>query len=127
EPGVVVRYVIQARELCGADLVVLPGSKGTRADLAWLRARGADRVLAARAARGEPILGVCGGAQMLGQRIDDPEGVEAAPGVDAGLGLLPLLTRFTRAKHTAQRRVRSLVGPFGPGFEAEGYEIHHGR
>lgn len=137
EPGVVVRYVESPRELHGADLVVLPGTKSTRNDLEWLRAREIDRALAqiADAPAPEPssgrapcrILGICGGAQMLGEAIEDPEGVEGAPGSAAGLGLLPLRTIFRRDKRTATARVRGLGGTFASGVSAEGYEIHHGR
>ena len=78
EPEVVVRFVETPARLANADLVILPGSKSTVADLAWLRATGIDRAVAERARRGEPILGVCGGYQMLGQSIEDPHGVESS-------------------------------------------------
>src|SRR5690606_2410828 len=94
EPGVVVRWVESARELHGADLVVLPGSKSTRTDLAWLRAQGMDRALMEIAGRGGRVLGICGGAQMLGARIDDPLGVEGEAGSVPGIGLLPAVTMF---------------------------------
>ncbi len=126
EPGVVVRYVDSARELHGADLVVLPGSKSTRTDLAWLRARGADRAIARIVASGGRVLGICGGAQMLGESIQDPDGVEGTPGMAPGLGLVPLRTRFGREKRTTVARVRGLAG-FAAGVEADAYEIHHGR
>ncbi len=137
EPGVVVRYVESARELHGADLVVLPGTKSTRHDLTWLRARGMDRALAriaedaSRRREGERvpcrILGICGGAQMLGEWIEDPDGVEGAPGSVAGLGLLPLRTAFATRKRTTVTKVHGLGGTFASGMTAEGYEIHHGR
>lgn len=97
--------------------LVLPGTKATRLDLDWLRRTGWDRALEAFLAAGGHVLGVCGGYQMLGHRIDDPEGIEGAPGHARGLGLLPVDTTFRGDKVT--REVR--VGP------AAGYQIHHGR
>ncbi len=131
EPGVVLRVTDNARELLGADLVIVPGSKKTRRDLAWLRERGIDRALGARAAQGELVVGVCGGCQMLGEHIDDPEGAEGPPGEAAGLGLLPGVTRFAREKRTERvlRRpnaLRTLVPELGE-EDLSGYVIHHGR
>jgi adenosylcobyric acid synthase len=129
EPGVVVRYVDRPEELRGADLVVLPGSKSTAADLRWVRESGiADEVIA-RAGRGEPVLGVCGGCQMLGQALRDPDGVESGEVELAGLGLLPVVTRFRREKTTARVRARAVAGLLaaeGDG-EVRGYEIHMGE
>jgi adenosylcobyric acid synthase len=134
EPGVVVRFVDHAPELEGADLVVLPGTKSTIADLRWLRETGiADRV-AGRARRGQPVLGICGGCQMLGRSITDPERVESDEALAEGLGLLPLTTRFSRDKRTTQVRARPLACSLlrdgdgdGDGDEVAGYEIHMGR
>lgn len=115
EPGLDVRFVSDPARLADADLVVLPGTRATLADLAWLRERGLDAAIQRHAAAGRPVLGICGGCQMLGERIEDPDGVEGAPGASApGLGLLGLTTRFT-----AEKRL-TLVEPAG-------YEIHHGR
>ena len=129
ELGVAVRFVDRPEELAGADLVVLPGSKTTSADLAWLRESGLDQALRARARAGGPILGICGGCQMLGAEILDPGGVESPAARTEGLGLLPLRTRFATPKITAQVRVRvATPGLFGaPGATAAGYEIHAGR
>jgi adenosylcobyric acid synthase len=127
EPGVVVRYVDRPEELRGADLVILPGSKSTAADLAWLRASGVAHEVAARAARGEPILGVCGGFQMLGRTLRDPEGVESGEAEVPGLGLLPVVTRFRSQKTTARVRARVLAPLLGGDGEARGYEIHMGE
>ncbi len=133
EPGVTVRYVESAAELEGADLVVLPGSKGTVADLRWLESRGLAARLRARAALGAPILGICGGFQMLGHEIVDPEGIESDHPHMRGLGLLPVRTSFARDKITAQVRVRARVASWlTPDVDRlatapiDGYEIHMG-
>ncbi|MEM7158155.1 MAG: cobyric acid synthase [Myxococcota bacterium] len=130
EQGVSVRYVTHPAEAERADLLVIPGSKNTLGDLAWLRERGFDPVLRRRSERGDPILGICGGCQMLGTRIEDPDGVEAEGGASVeGLGLLPLVTRFEPGKRTLQVRVHSEdpQGPFGRFEGADGYWIHSGR
>lgn len=129
EPGVVVRFADRAAEVQGADLVILPGSKSTAADLAWLRASEIDQVIVARARAGEPVLGICGGCQMLGEVLDDPDGVESDIARVAGLGLLPIATRFTAAKITAQVRARAAARSFltaDRDDELTGYEIHMG-
>lgn len=130
EPCVVVRFVENARDVEGADLVIVPGTKSTIRDLSWLREHGFERSLHARARRGEPILGVCGGCQMLGEAIQDPEGVESEVRVAQGLGLLPVTTRFGRNKRTAQIEARPVTSSFlgEPSERAiTGYEIHMGR
>ena len=118
EPGVLVRLVTRPEELADADLVVLPGTRATVGDLAWLRDRGLAAALAARAAAGRAVLGVCGGYQMLLDRIDDE--VESGNGAVPGLGLLPGRVRFGPAK--------VLGRPTGVwrGHPVEAYEIHHG-
>lgn len=131
EAGVVVRFVEQPDEVEGADLVILPGSKNTVTDLAWLRASGIAGAIEARAREGQPVLGICGGCQMLGEVIDDPHGVESAEVQVRGLGLLALRTRFEREKITAQVLARVLRPSFltdGAAVEEEisGYEIHMG-
>jgi adenosylcobyric acid synthase len=122
EPGVVVRFTTAPAEVLAADLAVVPGTKATVADLAWLRRLGLDWALAQRAARGLPTLGICGGYQLLGQRITDR--VESGVGEVAGLSLLPVETVFEAAKVLANP-----VGtaPWLGGVPAFGYEIHHGR
>ncbi|SEB78962.1 adenosylcobyric acid synthase (glutamine-hydrolysing) [Nocardioides exalbidus] len=122
EPGVDVTFASDARALAGADLVVLPGTRATIEDLAWLRSRGMDRAVLDHAAAGKPVLGICGGFQMLGRRIVDPAGVEGAAGADvAGLGLLDVTTTFDADK------VLRLPTGTALGQPAHGYEIHHGR
>ncbi|MFG2117311.1 cobyric acid synthase [Streptomyces sp. NPDC048718] len=118
EPGVVVRFVDRAEELADADLVVVPGTRGTVKALAWLRERGLAAGLARRAAEGRPVLGICGGFQLLGERVEDE--VESRAGVVDGLGLLPVRVRFAREK-TLARPVGEALGE-----RVEGYEIHHG-
>jgi len=115
EPALDVVFVSAPRDVADADLIVLPGTRATLADLAWLRARGIDRAVIEHARRGKPVLGICGGCQLLGGVIADPEGVEGAPGATAeGLGLLDLATTF-RPEKTLRLH------------EPAGYEIHHGR
>ncbi|GAA2020222.1 cobyric acid synthase [Nocardioides kribbensis] len=115
EPGLDVRFVSTPQGLADADLVVLPGTRATLADLAWLRERGLDRAVLDHAAAGRPVLGICGGCQVLGRRIADPHGVEGDPGAEVeGLGLLDLETVFGPDKVLRTH-------------EPAGYEIHHGR
>ncbi len=132
EPGVRVRYVRSAEEFGRPDLAVLPGTKATVADLGWLRERGLDHALEAHAAGGGALLGICGGLQILGERLIDEDGVEALPGTElAGLGLLPLETRFSAGKTTerASGEVAASAGPWAEaaGLPVEGYEIHMGE
>ncbi len=118
EPGVLVRFAVGPAELADADLVVLPGSRATVADLAWLRERGLAGAIADRARGGRPVLGICGGYQMLAGQIDDP--VESRQGQVAGLGLLPVRVRFGAQKRLGRPTGRALGAPVA------GYEIHHG-
>ncbi|MCP9208216.1 cobyric acid synthase [Streptomyces cucumeris] len=118
EPGVVVRFVDRPEELADADLVVVPGTRGTVRALAWLRERGLADALVRRAAEGRPVLGICGGFQVLGRRIEDE--VESRAGTVEGLGLLPVRVRFAVEK-TLARPVGEALGE-----RVEGYEIHHG-
>ncbi|GAA1091772.1 cobyric acid synthase [Nocardiopsis metallicus] len=122
EPGLDVVFASGPRDLADADLVVLPGTRSTLADLAWLRSRGLDAAITEHVRRGRPLLGICGGFQMLGRTVTDPEGVEAAPGSSAeGLGLLDVRTDFTAEKTLRLPEGEALGAP------AHGYEIHHGR
>ncbi|MEU8171755.1 cobyric acid synthase [Microbispora hainanensis] len=119
EPGVSVRLVTTPAELADADLVVLPGTRATVGDLAWLRERGLDEALRHRAADGRPVLGICGGYQMLGTVIDDE--VESRAGRVPGLGLLPARTAYAPGK------VLALAEGEWRGHAVAGYQIHHGR
>ncbi|HEY2766506.1 MAG TPA: cobyric acid synthase [Pseudonocardiaceae bacterium] len=119
EPGVAVRYVTEPSRLADADLVVLPGSKSTVADLNWLRRTGLAAAVAAHAAAGRPVIGICGGYQMLGRRIHDD--VESGAGEVPGLGLLDLEVVFEPVKQLGRRDGTALDEP------VTGYEIHHGR
>ena len=118
-----VRYVQRAR----ADLVILPGTKNTMEDLLWLRQNGLEAAALKLAHAGTPILGVCGGYQMLGQTLDDPQGTESGrPMALSGLGLLPTRTVFDAQKRRMQVRAAAQGELFG-GARLTGYEIHNGR
>ncbi|HZU73170.1 MAG TPA: cobyric acid synthase [Acidimicrobiales bacterium] len=121
EPGVAARLAEDPAQLAGADLIVVPGSKSTVADLEWLRASGFEAALATRRAEGATILGICGGYQMLGRSIADPEGVESSSPRTDGLGWLAVDTVYEPDKTVRQRRGRAM------GEAVTGYEIHHGR
>ncbi len=127
--GARVRYVVRAHDLGDPDVIVLPGSKTTRADLAWLNARGIAERIRSLTSGGTPVLGICGGSQILGERLSDPSGVEGRPGSSAGLGLLPVRTTFRRQKRTFQVRGRIQAdGPLGGGgLSFSAYEIHVGE
>ncbi len=118
EPGVGVRYEQDAERIGNPDLLVLPGSRDTESDMRWLRGRGLDRVVRASASRGVPVLGLCGGFQMLGERL----------GAEAGLALLPVTTDYAGDKlvrPTIAETTGSWLLPAG--LSVEGYEIHLGR
>jgi adenosylcobyric acid synthase len=131
-PGVRLVWARSPSDLAGADWIVLPGSKHTGDDLAWLRAQGLDQAVTAHAQRGGAVLGVCGGLQMLGEALIDTQGIEAIAAANApGLGLLPLVTAFAPQKTVRPSEGRLSVRP-GPwaalnGVCASGYEIHHGQ
>jgi adenosylcobyric acid synthase len=127
-PGVRLVWARTPADVAGADWIVLPGSKHTSGDLAWLRAQGLDRAIAAHAAAGGAVLGVCGGLQMLGEALVDPHGID---GNAPGLGLLPLVTVFEREKTVRHRA--AVFGQLGGAWASlsnvpvAGYEIHHGQ
>jgi adenosylcobyric acid synthase len=122
EPDLDVVFASDPRGLVDADLVVLPGTRATISDLGWLRERGLDRAVLDHAAAGRPVLGICGGFQMLGRTIADPVGVEGAANAEVpGLGLLDVGTEFGAEK------VLRLSEGSALGEATTGYEIHHGR
>ncbi|RQP26531.1 cobyric acid synthase [Piscinibacter terrae] len=130
-PGLWLVWARTPAALEGADWIVLPGSKQVSGDLAWLRAQGLDQAIRAHAAAGRPVLGICGGLQMLGEHLSDPAGFDGEPHAQlAGLGLLPLGTRYeackklvrTRATFTRTQGAWSALS----GVAADGYEIRHG-
>ncbi len=130
-PGVRLLWARSPADLAGlkpTDWVVLPGSKSTTADLAWLRAQGLDQAIAQHAGQGGKVLGVCGGLQMLGEALIDTVGID---GNAPGLGLLPLVTTFEVAKtvQRTQAQFGAVQGAWAAlaGVAATGYEIHHGQ
>jgi len=130
--NVSVRYITKPSELKTPDLIIIPGTKSTIADLIWLRECGLEAAIKQHASRGTPVFGICGGYQMLGMSIADPEGAEAS-GVTAvsGMGLLPVETVFTGDKVQRQTSgvFSGITGIFASlnGLAYEGYEIHMGR
>ncbi|MCH2164190.1 MAG: cobyric acid synthase [Marinovum sp.] len=124
EPAVRLTMLHPGQALPGdADVVIIPGSKSTRGDLAFLRAQGWDIDLIAHKRRGGHILGICGGYQMLGRIVSDPKGIEGAPGTNPGLGLLDVQTVMTPQKHLTT--VDATL--FGDSIPVRGYEIHIGE
>jgi adenosylcobyric acid synthase len=130
-PGVRLVWVRSPAQLAGlspSDWIILPGSKHTSGDLAWLRAQALDGAIAAHSSRGGSVLGICGGLQMLGEALIDPYGID---GNGAGLGLLGLVTVFEEHK-TVRHQQSSFGAVTGPwtalsGVVMNGYEIHHGQ
>ncbi len=130
-PGVQLAWARSATELHDADWIVLPGSKQASGDLAWLRRQGLDAAIARHAAAGRPVLGICGGLQILGEALVDPKGHDGEAGFNGpGLGLLPLVTRYERDKRVRRTTLRfgATAGAWAPwaGVAAAGYEIHCG-
>jgi len=131
EPGVRLRYVDDPALLGQPHAIILPGTKSTIADLAWLHQRGLSAAIAAHARRGAAVVGICGGYQMLGATVRDPDGVESQRAEIAGLGLLPVETVFAGRKATFRSLAR-VCGGGGwlaglRGATLAGYEIHMGR
>jgi adenosylcobyric acid synthase len=122
EPGIEIRFTKSPHEVREADLAVLPGTKATVNDLTWLRSRALDEAVRARADAGKPVLGICGGYQILGERIVDR--IESGAGEVKGLGILPVETVFGEDKVLG--RPAGVSRPFG-NVAVSGYEIHHGR
>jgi adenosylcobyric acid synthase len=126
--GVRLVWARSPADVAQADWIILPGSKHTSSDLAWLRSQGLDAAITRHAKAGGAVLGVCGGLQMLGEELVDTHGIEDN---GPGLGLLPLVTVFEPAKTV--KRTQAGFGALGGAWEAlsgvvmQGYEIHHGR
>ena len=131
EPGVQVRYVSSGPSLGHPQAVILPGSKSTMSDLAWLRQQGLAEAIQDLAAGGAAVVGICGGYQMLGRSIRDPHHTESPLDAVDGLGLLPTETLFAHEKATYQAQARVLNGPGWlsglSGQPLSGYEIHMGQ
>ena len=131
EDGCKVQYIIQGFEIGNPHLIIIPGTKSTINDLEYLRRTGLANIIIEKAKAGTPIVGICGGYQMLGKKILDPQGVESAKGEVEGLGLLNIVTEFTLEKSTRQVKAK-VVANTGllegiRGQEISGYEIHMGQ
>lgn len=128
-PAVGLRYVDRVQALGRPDLVILPGTKSTLADLSWLRQSGLEGTILRLVGKGIPVIGICGGFQMLGRTLEDPQGVEGG-GSMHGMGLLPVATTFSRKKSREQKCCQADLpdGFYGRlrGCPLEGYEIHMG-
>jgi adenosylcobyric acid synthase len=131
EMGCQVHYVTEPAELESADLIILPGTKNTMADLAYLRRQKLDKAIVRRAKKGTPVIGICGGYQMLGKTISDPGKIESSKSVISGLGLLDIATVFVAEKKTTQVKAKitanSGVLKGLEGMVITGYEIHMGQ
>ncbi|OLQ84869.1 cobyric acid synthase CobQ [Vibrio ponticus] len=124
-PDIDLQYVGKGQSLSGADVIILPGSKSTRADLEYLRSQGWDKELAKHLRFGGKVIGICGGFQMLGQSVADPLGIEGEPGVTQGLGYLDVTTTMTENKKL--NRVSGTLELCGKQAHVTGYEIHAGE
>lgn len=123
EDGVRLRFVSGVEQFGNPDVIILPGTKATLADLGWLKEQGLDGLIRQAASQGTPVAGICGGFQMLGRSLADPQGVEGQPGSQCtGLGLLDVVTVFQKEKHTYQARLG-----LPDGQNLRGYEIHSGE
>jgi len=124
-PDVDLRFVRAGEAMPPSDLVILPGSKNTRGDLAWLQAQDWPDYLVRHLRYGGKVIGICGGFQMLGRTVADPHGVEGTAGSSAGLGLLDIETELARDKRLALLEAKALFGD-GEAIALRGYEIHMG-
>ncbi len=124
-PKIDIRFIGKDQPLSACDLIILPGSKNTRADMKYLRSNGWDKDILKHLRYGGKLMGICGGYQMLGKRIDDPDGIEGHPGSTSGLGLLDIKTTMIR-----QKQLRQVSGtikfPTQQSVAVTGYEIHAG-
>ncbi|WP_298705108.1 cobyric acid synthase [uncultured Veillonella sp.] len=131
EPDVALRFVKPGEPIGHSDLIILPGSKNTLADLAYLKNAGYKEEIDALVNKGVPVIGICGGYQMLGTQLHDPQGVEGPVAQMEGLGLLPMITTMTDQKLTHQVNFDApaidFLGARFSGHAMKGYEIHMGR
>ncbi len=130
--GVNIRFARDAVELADAHIVIIPGTKHTIADLRWMKSRGLDQAVVTAANRGAVVAGICGGYQMLGEMLNDPEGADGGvPDAEPGLGLLPVNTVFSNDKVTRRVEIRVAAGAqvssLTTGASGSGYEIHSGE
>jgi adenosylcobyric acid synthase len=125
-PDVDLRFVREGEAIPGADLIVLAGSKNTRADLDWLKRQGWADAIRRHLRYGGKVIGICGGFQMLGRFVDDPDGVEGAAGRSEALALLELGTTLTQEKRLVRVRGHCVFDAAGAAADVEGYEIHMG-
>ncbi|WP_200960906.1 cobyric acid synthase [Noviherbaspirillum sp. Root189] len=123
QPEIDLRFIGPGEAIPPADLIILPGSKSTRADLEWLLRNGWDDAIRKHVRYGGKVIGICGGYQMLGRSVSDPHGVEGTPGVTQGLGLLDVDTEMTQAKRLARVEGRCAFAD----AVVTGYEIHMGQ
>jgi len=124
-PDIDLQYVGKGQSLSGADVIILPGSKSTRSDLAYLRSQGWDKEIAKHLRFGGKVIGICGGYQMLGKEVSDPLGIEGEPGSTQGLGYLDLVTTMTTDKKLT--KVTGRLSLLGKQATITGYEIHAGE
>jgi adenosylcobyric acid synthase len=127
EPDVDLRFVDGPHDLEGADMVILPGSRGTIPDLSHLRERGYEGALRAAVEAGSVLFGICGGFQMLGTELHDPEGLEGGAASAAGLGFFDLVTTFTRDRIDEPVQATASAGFLAEGDRVSGFELHGGR
>ncbi|MEO5370602.1 MAG: cobyric acid synthase [Magnetococcus sp. DMHC-1] len=123
-PDIELLWGEKGQPIPGADLIILPGSKSVRADLAWLRQNGWEAAITRHLRYGGKIIGICGGFQMLGTTLEDPDGIEGMPGSEPGLGWLPMTTRFQPHKTLLNTTGHLAMGNHAP---VAGYEIHMGQ
>jgi adenosylcobyric acid synthase len=121
-PDIDLRFIGPGQPIPPADLIILPGSKSTRADLAWLQEQGWKEALTKHLRYGGKVIGICGGYQMLGRTVTDPHGIEGTPGTSQGFGLLDIDTELAREKRLAQVEGRCAFAD----ASVQGYEIHAG-
>ncbi|MBE7414602.1 MAG: cobyric acid synthase [Deltaproteobacteria bacterium] len=125
DPGIELSFISSPREMAGAGLVIIPGTKSTIADLMWMKSRGFGPAIREHIEKGGMIAGICGGLQMLGTAVKDPQGVESSAGEAEGFGLVDAVTVLHREKKTFE--VSAVARLMGRDYEVRGYEIHMGE